>query len=411
MKILSSCRLCGTPLQHSFCDLGSAPLSNAFLREQDLEQAESHYPLHVRLCTTCLLVQLPAFSTPDEIFGDYAYFSSYSDSWLAHAKAYVELMQRRFGLDAGSRVIEIASNDGYLLQYFTAVGVPVLGVEPAANVAAVAQSRGIPTRVEFFGTESAKALAAEGMQADLLLGNNVLAHVPNLNDFIAGLALTLKPGGVITMEFPHLLRLIEGVQFDTIYHEHFSYFSLHVVERAFATHGLALFDAEQIPTHGGSLRIYARHVGTEEPSSAGLDAIRSKEKLAGLDSIEAYEGFAERTREVKRSLLQFLIGARRAGKRIAAYGAAAKGNTLLNYCGVRNDFLDYVVDLNPHKQGRYLPGSRLPVHAPEMLKQTRPDYVLILPWNLREEVIAQHAYVRDWGGRFVVPIPAVKVIA
>jgi SAM-dependent methyltransferase len=388
-----------------------SPLSNAYLTAESLQQMEPFYPLHSYVCNDCFLVQLPEFESPENIFSDYAYFSSYSDSWLTHASRYTDAMVERFGLDTSCRVIEIASNDGYLLQYFKNKAIPVLGVEPAENVAAVAEEKGIPTRSAFFGVATATQLATEGIQADLLLGNNVLAHVPDLNDFVAGMKIVLKPGGVITMEFPHLLRLMRETQFDTIYHEHFSYFSFTTVEQVFARHGLTLFDVEELPTHGGSLRIYGRHAddltNTVEQRVTGL---REREAAAGLTTLAAYSRFAEQVRETKRALLEFLIAARRQGKQIVGYGAPAKGNTLLNYCGIRQDFLDYTVDRSPHKQGHFLPGTHIPVHAPEKIRETRPDYVLILPWNLKEEIADQMAHIRDWGGKFVIAIPRVEVL-
>ncbi len=407
-----SCRFCGAALEQVFADLGMSPLSNAYVRPENLQRRESFYPLTAYVCGECFLVQLSAMETPETIFGDYAYFSSYSESWLRHCQAYVEQMQARFGLDGRSLVVEVASNDGYLLQYFKEKGVPILGIEPAANVAKVAQEKGIPTVVRFFGAQTARELAAEGKQADLLLGNNVLAHVPDLNDFVAGLKILLKPEGVLTMEFPHLMRLMAENQFDTIYHEHFSYFSFRTAERVFARHGLTLFDVEELPTHGGSLRIYARHSEREkEPVTARVQALRERERAAGLDRLETYARFAAQVAETKRGLLAFLIEAKRRGKTVAGYGAPAKGNTLLNYCGVRADFLDYTVDRSPHKQGLYLPGTHIPIYAPEKVRETRPDYLLILPWNLKQEIMEQMAYIREWGGRFVVPIPRVEVLA
>lgn len=407
-----NCRFCGAPLQHSFANLGMSPLSNAYLKPEALGQEEAFYPLHAYVCAECFLVQLEAFQTPAQIFSDYAYFSSYSESWLAHAKTYSEQMMARFGLDATHQVVELASNDGYLLQYFREQGVPVLGVEPAENVAKVAIKAGIPTWVRFFGTETAAELLRSGIQADLLLGNNVLAHVPDLNDFVAGMKLLLGPCGLITMEFPHLLRLMQENQFDTIYHEHFSYFSLLTVQRVFARHGLTLFDVEELSTHGGSLRIYARHDGDEsKPIGPRVASLMARERERGLDDLGTYRAFAEQVREAKRKLLAFLIEAKRTGKTIVGYGAPAKGNTLLNYCGIRSDFLDYTVDRSPHKQGLYLPGTHLPIRAPEQIAQTRPDYVLILPWNLKDEVIGQMAHIREWGGQFVVPIPSVEILA
>ena len=373
---------------------------------------EPFYPLHAWACTSCFLVQLEQFEPRERIFGgDYAYFSSYSDSWLAHCRAYTEAMIARFGYGAKSLVVEIASNDGYLLQYFAQRGVPVLGIEPAANVARAAEAKGIPTRIEFFGTETAKRLAAEGRRADLLLGNNVLAHVPDLNDFVRGMKGLLAPGGVITMEFPHLLRLVAETQFDTIYHEHFSYFSFRTAQRVFAAHGLVLFDVEQLPTHGGSLRIYGRHADdASKPVSDRVAALLAAERDAGLERPGTYAAFAEQVKATKRALLRFLIDAKESGKRVAGYGAPAKGNTLLNYCGVRSDLLEYTVDRSPHKQGLFLPGTHIPIHAPERIAETRPDYVLILPWNLKDEITAQMAHVRSWGGRFVVPIPRATVL-
>lgn len=405
------CRFCGSPLSLSFADLGMSPLSNAYLKPAQLNKMEPFYPLHAWVCDSCFLVQLEEFESPEHIFSDYAYFSSFSDSWLDHVRRYTEQMVKRFGLGASSFVVEIASNDGYLLQYFAARGVPVLGIEPAANVAAEAERKGVPTLVQFFGTQTALELANTGKQADLLIGNNVLAHVPGLNDFVAGMAILLKPGGVITMEFPHLLRLMEENQFDTIYHEHFSYFSFLVAERVFTKHGLTIFDVEEISTHGGSLRIFAKLASNNAlPVGERVSALRQRERAAGLGSAGTYQAFAEKVKATKRQLLRFLIDAREAGKRVVGYGAPAKGNTLLNYCGVRTDLLDYTVDRSPHKQGCYLPGTHIPVHAPEKIRETRPDYVLILPWNIRQEVMEQMADVRSWGGRFVVPIPEVKVL-
>ncbi len=385
------------------------PPANYYLRTADLLRAEPYYPLHAYVCEECKLVQLEEIQTPEQLFTDYAYFSSFSKSWLEHSKLYAENMISRCGLDGASSVVEIASNDGYLLQFFKKKRIPVLGIEPAANVARAAKARGIPTLVKFFGVELAEELAAAGKQADLLIGNNVLAHVPDINDFVGGLKVMLKPEGTLTIEFPHLLRLMKLNQFDTIYHEHYSYLSFLTVERVFAHHGITLVDVEELPTHGGSLRIYGRHTGVEKPSE-NVAAMRGKEKDAGLDDIAAYEGYAERVKHTKRELLSFLIRAREAGKSIVGYGAPAKGNTLLNYCGIRNDFLDYTVDLSPHKQGMFLPGSRLPIYAPEAIFETKPDFLLILPWNLTEEIMAQMAAVREWGGKFVVPIPEVEVL-
>ena len=388
-----------------------SPLANSYVPRANANAMEPFYPLHVQVCTQCWLVQLQEYAAAANIFDDYAYFSSYSDSWLAHARQYTQAMIDRFGLGPHSSVMEIASNDGYLLQYFQQAGVPVLGIEPSGNVAKAAIDKGIPTRVEFFGTAAARRLVAEGKQADLLLGNNVLAHVPNLNDFVAGMKQVLKPHGIITMEFPHLEKLVDHCQFDTIYHEHFSYFSFCAVERVFAKHGLTLFDVEELPTHGGSLRIYARHEAASHLCvTPAVTALRRREKTAGYESIELYNLFARRVREVKWNLLEFLIAAKRSGKSIVGYGAPAKGNTLLNYCGIRTDMIDYTVDRSPHKQGRLLPGTRIPIYAPERIDETKPDYVLILPWNLREEVTRQMAHITQWGGRFVVPIPHVELI-
>ncbi|MBX9629215.1 MAG: class I SAM-dependent methyltransferase [Burkholderiales bacterium] len=406
-----TCRSCGAALEHSFCDLGMSPPSNAYVRPEDANRMEPFYPLHAYVCGECFLVQLEQFQSPDEIFSDYAYFSSYSESWLVHCKVYTEAMIQRFGFDARSQVVEIASNDGYLLQYFKASGIPVLGIEPAANVAKVAEEKGIPSIVKFFGTQTAREIVDQGARADLLLGNNVLAHVPMLNDFVAGMKILLKPDGVITMEFPHLLRLMVENQFDTIYHEHFSYLSYLSISRVFERHGLVIFDVDEIPTHGGSLRIYARHADdSSKPISPKVVALAAAERSARLDTLSAYSEFAEQVRATKRNLLEFLIDQKRRGKSIVAYGAAAKGNTLLNYCGVRGDFLDYVVDRNPHKQGNLLPGTHIPILAPERIAQTRPDFVLILPWNIKDEVVQQMSHIRSWGGRFVVPIPKVEVL-
>jgi 2-polyprenyl-3-methyl-5-hydroxy-6-metoxy-1,4-benzoquinol methylase len=405
------CRFCGSLLSLSFADLGMSPLSNAYLKSMQLNKMEPFYPLHAWVCESCYLVQLEEFESPEHIFSDYAYFSSFSDSWLDHARRFTDQVTKRFALDASSFVVEIASNDGYLLQYFVAHGVPVLGIEPAANVAAEAESKGVPTLVRFFGTQTALDLKALGKQVDLLIGNNVLAHVPGLNDFVAGMKILLKPGGVISMEFPHLLRLMDENQFDTIYHEHFSYFSFLVAERVFAKHGLTVFDVEEIPTHGGSLRIFAKHAANSAlPVGEGVSALRRREQAAGLDRADPYRAFAEKVKATKRSLLRFLIDAREAGKRVVGYGAPAKGNTLLNYCGVRTDLLEYTVDRSPYKQGCFLPGTHIPVHAPEKIRETRPDYVLILPWNLKSEIMEQMTDVRSWGGKFVVPIPEVRVL-
>ncbi|HYC02720.1 MAG TPA: class I SAM-dependent methyltransferase [Azospirillaceae bacterium] len=404
------CRFCETKLEHTFCDLGVQPLSNAYV--SDLRQGENFYPLHAFVCGECLLVQIEAVVPADHIFDEnYAYFSSFSDTWLRAAEAYVAMMTWRFGYGPKSQVMEIASNDGYLLQYFVKRGVPVLGIEPAANCAAAAQEKGVETLVRFFGTETAKNLVAQGRRADLLLGNNVLAHVPDINDFVAGMKIALAPGGVITMEFPHLQRLMEQGQFDTIYHEHFSYLSFGTVERIFARHGLTLFDVEELPTHGGSLRIFGRHAeDTVHAVTPRVAAMKAQESAAGLDRLSGYADFEERVRAIKRDLLDFLIAAKRQGKKVAGYGAPAKGNTLLNYAGVRTDLVDFTVDRSPHKQGRYLPGTRIPILAPDAIMAAKPDYLLILPWNLRDEIMGQMAGIRDWGGKFVVPIPGLQVL-
>ncbi|NWF37935.1 class I SAM-dependent methyltransferase [Mariprofundus sp. NF] len=406
------CRFCNEELTQSFCDLGMSPLSNANVRPEKANQMEPFYPLHAYVCNSCWLVQLDSFEAPDHIFDDqYTYFSSYSDSWLAHAKSYVKTMSDRWKLDSASHVVEIASNDGYLLQYFVEQGTPVLGIEPTANTAAVAREKNVPTLEKFFGVETANALAAEGKHADLLLGNNVLAHVPDLNDFVGGMKVLLKSDGVITMEFPHLLQQIRNNQFDTIYHEHFSYLSFITVEQIFAAHGLTLFDVDELPTHGGSLRIYGRHAADQsKPVTQAVVALKAKEIEAGLNGADVYSAFAEQVRETKRGLLEFLIEAKRSGKIIVGYGAPAKGNTLLNYCGVRVDFIDYTVDRSPHKQGTLLPGTHIPVLHPDRIAETKPDYILILPWNLKDELIGQLAYAREWGAKFVLPIPQVEVI-
>ena len=408
-----NCRFCQHPLQHTFVNLGGSPISNDFLTAEQLDKPEQFYPLHTYVCDRCFLVQLESVESPEHIFGDgdYAYFSSYSDSWLKHCQQYTDLMTERFGLDSDSQVIEIASNDGYLLQYFQQKNISVLGIEPASNVAAVAESKGIPTLTKFFGVQTARELVNCGKQADLLLGNNVLAHVPDLNDFVAGMKLLLKPHGIITIEFPHLLQLIDRNQFDTIYHEHFSYFSFLAVEQVFAAHGLTLFDVEELPTHGGSLRIYGRHVEYQDlPIDDRVIQLKAKESAARLDTVETYLNFDKQVQTVKRQLLQFAIDAKNQGKSIVAYGAPAKGNTLLNYCGIRTDFIDYTVDRSPHKQGLFLPGTHIPVYNPDRIAETKPDYLLILPWNLRSEIVEQMAHIREWGGKFVVPIPQLEII-
>ena len=387
-----------------------SPLSNSYLRGDQLLQMEQFYPIRALVCDRCFLVQLKAYETPERIFSDYAYFSSYSSTWIEHARAFAETAIERFGLDQSSTVVEIASNDGYLLQYFARHGIRVLGVEPAANVASAARAKGIDTVTEFFGRVTAQRLAAE-FGADLLIGNNVIAHVPDLNDFLAAFAILLKPRGIISVEFPHLLRLIEQTQFDTIYHEHFSYFSFSTINDAFAAHDLTIFDVEEIPTHGGSLRVYARHAADEtQPASDRVTEMYRREREAGLLELAVYSSFEERARKAKRDILRFLIDCKENNKKIVGYGAPAKGNTLLNYCGVGTDFIEYTVDLNPHKQGHFLPGSHIPIKAPDEIRQTKPDLVFILPWNLKDEIVDQMSYIRDWSGRFVVSTPEVLVL-
>jgi len=408
------CRFCSTPLEHTFLDLGSAPPCQRHLAPVELDRPELFHPLHARVCQRCFLVQLPEVLSPGELFGagDYAYFSSYSDSWVAHARRYAAAAALRLGLGARSFVVEVASNDGYLLQHFAARGIPVLGVEPASKCAAAARARGIRSLEAFFGEALARRILAEQGAPDLVVANNVLAHVPDLNDFVRGLSLLLASGGVATLEFPHLLRLVEGNQFDTIYHEHYSYFGFTTALEVFRHHDLAVFDVEELPTHGGSLRIWARRKERDRPAvSASVAELAQRERAAGMRDLAWYRGFEARVAETKRSLLGFLIEARRAGHRIAGYGAPGKGNTLLNYCGIRTDLVEYTVDRSPHKQGNFLPGSRIPIFAPERIFETRPDYVLILPWNLEAEIREQMAGIGAWGGRFVIPIPEVRVIA
>ena len=405
------CRFCGAVLRTTMVDLGMSPLCETFLLPQELNAPETFFPLHVRVCDLCLLAQVQEYVTPEDIFEEYAYFSSYSTAWLDHTKRYADAMTERLGLGPDSLVVELASNDGYLLQWFVEKGIPVLGVEPAANVAQVAIDRGIPTRVEFFGAEQARALAAEGVRADLVAGNNVLAQVPDLNSFVAGITMILAPGGTVTIEFPHLRKLMAGNQFDTIYHEHFSYFSLLATERIFAAHGLTLFDVEELWSHGGSLRVYGRHAEEADgrPVTEAVERLRAAEIAFGLDRMATYERFGAQVEATKRGILRFLVDARDAGKRVVGYGAPGKGNTLLNYCGIRTDLIEFTVDRNPYKHGRFLPGTHIPVHPPDALDAARPDYVFILPWNLRDEIARQLAHVREWGGKFVVPIPEIDV--
>jgi SAM-dependent methyltransferase len=407
------CRFCAEPLSTTFVDLGMQPLSNSYVAREAADGMEPFYPLHTRVCAQCLLVQLPELQSPEQIFSDYAYLSSMSESWLDHCRRFANDAAERFGLGPSSFVVEVASNDGYLLRFFKERGIPVLGIEPAANVAAIANRAGIPSVARFFGSALAGELVAGahgGRPADLLAGNNVLAHVPNLNDFVRGLATLLAPRGVLTMEFPHLARLIDNNQFDTIYHEHFSYFSFGTAQAVFAAHGIALFDVDELPTHGGSLRIYGCRADHPRTPTARVAALLAAEERAGLRGLQAYTHFDERVREVKRKLLEFLIARRRGGEHVIGYGAAAKGNTLLNYCGIRGDFLDYVADRNPLKQGKLLPGTHIPIEPPERIRETRPDVVLVLPWNIRDEVAKQLAFVKEWGGELVVPIPEIEVL-
>ena len=405
------CRFCQAALTDTVVDLGMSPLCESYLAADQLDRMEPFYPLHVRVCRSCLLVQVGEYVRAEEIFTEYAYFSSFSSAWLKHAEEYVASITERLKLDKSSFVVELASNDGYLLQYFVKRGIPCLGIEPAANVAKAAVERGVDTRVAFFGQELGRELREAGRMADLVLGNNVLAQVPDVNSFVAGVPEVLKPSGTATFEFPHLQRLFEGNQFDTIYHEHFSYFSLITVEAIFARHGLTVFDVEELWTHGGSLRIFVRHTSdTSRPLSARLLALRAREEAEGYRQIETYTRFEEQVRGTKRKLLELLIGAKREGKRIAGYGAPGKGNTLLNYCGIRSDFLDFTVDRNPYKQGKFLPGTHIPILNPSMIEQAKPDYIFILPWNFKDEIMTQLAHAREWGARFIVPIPEATVV-
>lgn len=405
------CRFCGEPLRDVMVDLGMSPLCEDFLPADRLNEMERFYPLTVFVCRRCYLVQLQEYVQPEEIFDDYAYFSSYSTSWLDHVRRYRDAMVKRWALGTDSQVVEVASNDGYALQYFVEQGIPSLGIEPAANVAQVAIDKGVPTRVEFFGRDLARELREEGLSADLLFGKNVLAQVHDMNDFVGGLKILLAPEGVVTVEFPHLDRLVEERQFDTIYHEHFSYFSFLTAEAIFAAHGLRLFDVEELPTHGGSLRIFACHDNDRsKPTTERADALKEREMEAGVLDPRYYRDFGRRVEETKRRLLEYLITQRDAGKQVVGYGAPGKGNTLLNYCGIRTDFLDYTVDRNPYKHGRYTPGTRIPIHPPERLRETTPDVILILPWNLKDEIAAQLAYTREWGAELVVPIPTTTVV-
>ncbi|MBN8852364.1 MAG: SAM-dependent methyltransferase [Sphingobacteriales bacterium 50-39] len=406
------CRFCKTELTNVFIDLINSPASNSFLSKEQLNEPEMFYPLKVYTCHKCFLVQIDEYKQSDDIFNsEYVYFSSYSKSWLEHARKYTESMTGRFHFNNTSQVVEIASNDGYLLQYFHHSGIPVLGIEPTANTAKVAMGKGIDTVVDFFGVRLARELASSGKQADLLLGNNVLAHVPDIVDFVAGMKIMLKPDGVITMEFPHLMQLVDNSQFDTIYHEHFSYLSFYTVKQIFESQGLEMFDVEEISTHGGSLRIYAQHRGyTGRQVAPAVGALLKKETDKGLNGLAYYDHFQQKALAVKLDLIEFLISQKRQGRKVAAYGAAAKGNTLLNYCGIKNDLIEYVADANPHKQGKWLPASHIPVVAESFLKEHKPDYVLILPWNLKDEICLQLDYIKEWGGRFVIPIPDLELI-
>ena len=404
------CRFCQSPLEHSFVDLGMSPLCQDHVKPEELNRMEPFYPLHAYVCTNCFLVQLDEFVAPSDIFNDYAYFSSYSDSWLKHAKRYSEQIIDRLEIGTDKLVAEIASNDGYLLQNFAGRSIPVLGIEPAANVAEYAIKRGIRTEIKFFGLKTAQELASKYGKADLLIGNNVLAHVPNINDFVSGMKEFLGPKGVITMEFPHLLRLVEGNQFDTIYHEHFSYLSFTTVEKIFNAHGLVLFDVDELSTHGGSIRIYARHKeDVEKQVSQRVTTLLMEEERKGMSSLSYYADFERKVKETKRRILEFLLEAKNNNKSIAGYGAPGKGNTLLNYCGIRTDFIDYTVDRNPHKQGNFLPGTLIPIYEPDKIRQTKPDYVFILPWNLKEEIMENMSFISEWGGKFVIPIPELTV--
>jgi len=405
-----ACRLCGATGMRTFVDLGMSPLCESYVPPDRIDDAETYYPLHVRVCESCLLVQLPAYVAAEEIFSDYAYFSSYSDSWVAHAKRYAQAMVDRLGLDSGSLVIEVASNDGYLLQHFLAGGIPVLGVEPAANVAEAARARGIQTEVEFLGPQTGQQIAQRHGRADLVAANNVFAHVPDIRGFAAGLRALVKDSGLVTLEFPHLLRLIERRQYDTIYHEHFSYLSLLTASRVLATAGLRVVDVEELSTHGGSLRVHARPQEQAGEPTDRMAAVLDEEAAAGLHTVAGHEGFAAEVLQVKCDLVHFLVAAAKDGRSVVGYGAPGKGNTLLNHCGIRSDLLSYTVDRNPLKQGQFLPGTHIPIYAPERIAQTRPDYVLVLPWNLREEISDQLAYVRSWGGRLVFPIPKLETV-
>jgi SAM-dependent methyltransferase len=410
IKNLTKCLFCKHPLKHTFVDLGMSPLCESYVSRDHLNQMEPFYPLHVYVCDNCFLVQLNEYVSAASIFTEYAYFSSYSDSWVQHAKNYTDMIIERMGLHSNNFVVELASNDGYLLQHFVKAGIPVLGIEPAANVAKSAMAKKVPTVVKFFGEKLARELAKKNKHADLILGNNVLAQVPDVNDFVKGIKILLKPKGIVTIEFPHLLKLMQENQFDTIYHEHFFYFSFFSVEKIFAKHGLTLFDVEELPTHGGSLRIYGRHIkDTDKTVTGRVFEMKAKEESAGINRLESYSLFEEQVKETKRKILSFLINAKRERHSIAGYGAPGKGNTLLNFCGIRSDLIEYTVDRNTYKQGKYLPGTHIPIFSPEKIRETKPDYVFILPWNFKDEIIQQMSYIREWGGKFVVPIPEIKI--
>ncbi len=404
------CRFCSAPLEVTLVDLGMSPLCETYLRPEELHRMEPFYPLHVYVCERCDLVQLESFVPEHEIFEEYAYFSAYSTSWVEHSRRYVEAIRERLALGPDDLVVELASNDGYLLQHFVGTGVPILGIDPAANVAVAAEERGVPTLVAFFGEETAERLVAEGKSASLVVGNNVLAQVPDLNDFVAGVRILLRPGGTATFEFPHLERMLDGLQYDTIYHEHYSYFSATAIDRIVAAHGLSLYDVEELTTHGGSLRVYVQHADGPYEHSEAISELLAREERDGLHTRERYERFAEDVKESKRALLELLIRLRRGGRRVAGYGAPGKGNTLLNYCGIRTDLIDYTVDRNPYKHGRFTPGTLIPIYPPERIAETKPDYVVVLPWNLVDEISAQLAYVAEWGGKLVVPVPVARVV-
>ncbi len=409
---IHTCQFCNHPLHQTFIDLGLSPLANSYLKKEDLGKPENFYPLHVRVCSACFLVQQPEFATPEKMFSDYFYFSSFSDTWLQHAKKYTQMMIERFGINQDWQIVEIASNDGYLLQYFKEKNIPILGIEPAVNIARVAEEKGIPTRTVFFGKHTAEALRAEGIEANLIIGNNVFAHVPHINDFVAGLKILLAPSGVITLEFPHLLCLINENQFDTIYQEHFSYFSLITLLKIFTKFQLAIFDVEELTSHGGSLRVFVKHESdASKPISARVDDLLKKEVSAGLGSVEAYKNFEPKIVKLKEDFLKFLRQVKAEGKRIVAYGAPAKGNTLLNYCGVTKDLLPFTVDRSPYKIDHYLPGTHLPIFHTDKIKEEKPDYLLILPWNLKDEIREQMSFIKDWGGQFVIAVPELKIFS